>query len=122
MGWTITENGNRLDVAIDGRFVAAVAPAAREEIISRMRDGMNVLFDLGKMLHIDSSGIGVLVQVLQKAKSHGGRVVLVAPWRRSSRKPMRRSRHHERRAIFNCMVCRSSVNLLSKLHRTLDSL
>ena len=26
------------------------------------------------------------------------------------------------RAIFNCMVCRSSVNLLSKLHRTLDSL
>ena len=37
-------------------------------------------------------------------------------------KPMRRSRHHERRAIFNCMVCRSSVNLLSKLHRTLDSL
>lgn len=77
MAWTITENGNRLDVAIDGRFVAAVAPAARDEIISKMRDGMNVLFDLGKMVHIDSSGIGVLVQVLQKAKSHGGRVVLV---------------------------------------------
>ena len=61
MAWTITENGNRLDVAIDGRFVAAVAPAARDEIISKMRDGMNVLFDLGSEfpLHlIDDVGYG----------------------------------------------------------------
>lgn len=76
MAWTITEEENRLKVAIDGRFVAAVAPTARDEIISKMRDGMDVLFDLGKMAHIDSSGIGVLVQVLQKAKTHGGHVVL----------------------------------------------
>ena len=41
MAWTITENGNRLDVAIDGRFVAAVAPAARDEII---REGSDPLF------------------------------------------------------------------------------
>ena len=77
MAWTITENGKRLEVAIDGRFVAAVAPAARDEISSRMHDGMDVLFDLSKMAHIDSSGIGVLVQVLQKARAHGGRVALV---------------------------------------------
>ena len=49
---------------------------SRDEIIARMRDGMNVVFDLGRMVHIDSSGIGVLVQVLQKAKAHGGHVVL----------------------------------------------
>ena len=36
------------------------------------------LFDLSKMAHIDSSGLGVLVQVLQKAKSCGGKVVLAA--------------------------------------------
>lgn len=76
MALTISEEGNRLNVAIDGRFVAAVAPAARDEIIAKMKDGMNVVFDLEKMAHIDSSGIGVLVQVLQKAKAHGGHVVL----------------------------------------------
>ena len=78
MAWEITEENNVLKVAINGRFVAAVASSAREEILSRMGDGMNVLFDLGKMVHIDSSGLGVLVQVLQKAKSSGGKVVLAA--------------------------------------------
>ena len=78
MAWEITEENNILKVAIDGRFVAAVAPTAREEIFSKLKDGMNVLFDLGKMVHIDSSGLGVLVQVLQKAKASGGKVVLAA--------------------------------------------
>lgn len=78
MSCNITEDGNRLNVAIDGRFVAAVAPAAREEIISRVADGMHIVFDLSKMSHIDSSGIGVFVQVLQKAKAHGGTVTLAA--------------------------------------------
>ena len=79
MGWEITEGDNNvLKVAVDGRLVAAVAPSLREEVTSRMADGTNVLFDLSKMIHIDSSGLGVLVQVLQKAKAGGGRVVLAA--------------------------------------------
>ena len=78
MTWKIDENGNRLTVEMDGRFVAAVAPAAREEIIGRIKDGMEVVFDLSKMSHIDSSGIGALVQILQKAKAHGGSVTLAA--------------------------------------------
>ncbi|MBP5543343.1 MAG: STAS domain-containing protein [Kiritimatiellae bacterium] len=78
MAWNITENGNVLNVAIDGRLVAAVAPTMREEILSKMTDGTNVLFDLSRMVHIDSSVLGVLVQVLQKAKAGGGRVVLAA--------------------------------------------
>ena len=67
-----------LKVSIEGRLVAAVAPALREEVMSKMSSGTNVLFDLGKMVHIDSSGLGVLVQVLQKAKADGGKVVLAA--------------------------------------------
>lgn len=78
MAWEIKENGNVLNVAVDGRLVAAVAPAMREEIIGKMTDGTNVLFDLSRMVHIDSSGLGVLVQVLQKAKAGGGRVILAA--------------------------------------------
>ena len=78
MAWEIAEEGNTLTVAIGGRLVAAVAPALREDVLSKMKDGTNVLFDLGKMVHIDSSGLGVLVQILQKAKAGGGKVILAA--------------------------------------------
>ncbi|MBR6022609.1 MAG: STAS domain-containing protein [Kiritimatiellae bacterium] len=78
MEWTTEENGKRLTVKVDGRFVAAVVPAVREDIIGRIKDGMTVVFDLEKMTHIDSSGIGALVQILQKAKAHNGKVILAA--------------------------------------------
>ena len=78
MTWEITKEGNLVKAALDGRLVAAVAPALREELFGHMSEGANVLFDLGKMTHIDSSGLGVLVQVLQKAKTGGGKVVLAA--------------------------------------------
>ena len=78
MGWNITEQGNALKVEVDGRLVAAVAPELRDEVLSKMSDGTNVLFDLSGMVHIDSSGLGVLVQILQKAKAGGGKVVLAA--------------------------------------------
>ncbi|MBR4259880.1 MAG: STAS domain-containing protein [Kiritimatiellae bacterium] len=78
MAWNISEEGKTLKVEIDGRLVAAVAPSLREEILGKLQDGMNVLFDLSGMVHIDSSGLGVLVQVLQKVKSGGGKVVLAA--------------------------------------------
>ena len=81
MAWEISEveqkNGkNVLSVKLDGRFVAAVASNVREDVFAKMGDGVNVLFDLSRMVHIDSSGLGVLVQILQKAKSHNATVVL----------------------------------------------
>ena len=78
MAWEIAKEDNLIKVVFDGRLVAAVAPALREELLGRMGDGTNILFDLSKMTHIDSSGLGVLVQVLQKAKAGGGKVVLAA--------------------------------------------
>jgi anti-sigma B factor antagonist len=79
MAWTITrDDGKCVNVSVEGRLVAAVAPNLREDIMNKMSDGDNVLFDLSKMTHIDSSGLGVLVQVLQKAKASGGRVILAA--------------------------------------------
>ncbi len=78
MAWTISGDDKMLKVVVDGRLVAAVAPSLREELLARMQNGTNVLFDLGKMVHIDSSGLGVLVQVLQKSKAGGGKVVLAA--------------------------------------------
>lgn len=78
MAWDISENGNVLNVAVDGRLVAAVAPDMRDEILGKMAEGQNVLFDLSRMAHIDSSGLGVLVQILQRAKAGGGKVILAA--------------------------------------------
>jgi len=78
MGWNVTEQENVLRVDVEGRLVAAVAPQLREEVLAKMNDGTNVLFDLSRMVHIDSSGLGVLVQILQKAKAGGGKVVLAA--------------------------------------------
>ena len=78
MAWNINEEGNTLNVSIEGRLVAAVAPSLREDVLSKLHDGVNVLFDLSSMVHIDSSGLGVLVQVLQKVKAGGGNVVLAA--------------------------------------------
>ena len=76
MSWDIKEDGNLLTVAIEGRFTASVAPGLRDKILATMKEGTNVLFDLTRMVHIDSSGLGVLVQVLQQAKTGGGKVVL----------------------------------------------
>ena len=78
MAWNINEEGNVLNVSIEGRLVAAVAPSLREDILGKLREGVNVLFDLSNMVHIDSSGLGVLVQILQKAKGGGGKVILAA--------------------------------------------
>ena len=78
MALEIKTEGNVLKVAVEGRLVAAVVPAMREDILGRITVGMNVLFDLSKMVHIDSSGLGMLVQVLQKVKAGGGKVVLAA--------------------------------------------
>ena len=78
MSWEIKEEGNVLRVAVEGRLVAAIAPELREAVLNRMTGGTNVLFDLSQMVHIDSSGLGALVQILQKARAGGGKVVLAA--------------------------------------------
>ena len=78
MTWETTTEGNLLTVAFDGRLVAAAVPGLRADLVVRIAEGTNVLFDLRKMVHIDSSGLGLLVQVLQKVKAGGGRVILAA--------------------------------------------
>ena len=78
MQYDVKVEGNLITGSLDGRFVANVAPGVRDDILGRITTGTNVLFDLSKMPHIDSSGLGVLVQILQKAKANGGKVILAA--------------------------------------------
>ena len=76
MTWDIKDENGVLKVALDGRFVASSVPMLREDVLGRIGENAKVLFDLSSMVHIDSSGLGVLVQVLQKAKAGGGKVIL----------------------------------------------
>jgi len=61
-----------LDVSIVGRLVASCSDELTERLSSELESCPNVLFDLSQMTHIDSSGLGVLVRILQKCKEAGG--------------------------------------------------
>ena len=65
-----------LKVTVEGRLVAVYSEAFKEAILTRMNDCKNILFDLSGMSHIDSSGLGALVFLLQKANASGGAVKL----------------------------------------------
>lgn len=68
----VEDNEKFWKVSLDGRLVAACAEDLKEALAGKIEAKPQVLFDLTKMTHIDSSGLGVLVQTLQKAKASGG--------------------------------------------------
>ena len=76
MECTFDELGDVLMVKLDGRLVAACVEEVREQVVKRMERFNNILFDLEKMSHVDSSGLGVLVLFLQRANAKGGTVKL----------------------------------------------
>ena len=76
MEYNFENIGNVLKVSLDGRLVAACSEEFKEVVLARMTGRKNVLFDLTKLAHIDSSGLGALVHLRQKANSWGGSVKL----------------------------------------------
>ena len=76
MNIDIRKENDIVVVALDGRLVAACSGELRDKVVAEMGDVPKVLFDLAKMTHIDSSGLGVLVQLLQRASKAGGAVKL----------------------------------------------
>ncbi len=74
MEWTTTENNGILTVTLDGRLVAACVDDLQEPILKEIEKTPKVVLDLTKMMHIDSSGLGLLVRFLQKANEKGGSV------------------------------------------------
>ena len=65
-----------LKVSLDGRLVAACSEEFKETMFERLKDSKSILFDLSKMAHIDSSGLGALVSILQRVNANGGVVKL----------------------------------------------
>lgn len=78
MNITITENEKYIECQLDGRFVAACVDEVAPQVEDRLGRCNNLLFDLSKMSHIDSSALGFLVRVLQKCRAAGGTVRLAS--------------------------------------------
>lgn len=74
MECSFEEKGDVLTVGLEGRFVSACSEDVREQVTRHTERFVKIVFDLSKMTHIDSSGLGVLVQFLKRAQSRGGQV------------------------------------------------
>ena len=68
--------GDVLKVSLDGRLVAACSEEFKDTMFERLKDQKSVLFDLSRMVHVDSSGLGALVSILQRVNSNGGVIKL----------------------------------------------
>lgn len=42
------------------------------------KDGLNVVLDMGQLLYMNSTGLNIMISVLQRTKKTGGKVVLAA--------------------------------------------
>ena len=76
MDFQLSEKDDVLVVSLDGRLVAACSEELKSLVSARLDTMPKVVIDLAKMTHIDSSGLGALVALLQRANTHGGTVKL----------------------------------------------
>ena len=58
--------GDVTKVSLEGRLVAFCSEEFKEAMFEHLKDHKSVLFDLTRMVHVDSSGLGVLVTILQR--------------------------------------------------------
>jgi anti-sigma B factor antagonist len=71
-GWTLARVGGELDVA--------TAPRLREQLLAAIAEGgPRLVVDLGDVDFLDSTGLGVIVGVLKRARTLGGDLRLVCP-------------------------------------------
>ena len=80
------------------RLDAAVAPAFRDHVAPRLRDRRLVVFALGSIQFMDSSGLGSLVSLLKRLPAGG--VVRLAELRPVLEKVLTRTRLHNVLPVF----------------------
>jgi len=64
--------GNVMKVSLEGRLVASCSEEFKDAMFDRLRESKHILFNLKGMSHIDSSGLGALVSILQWVNTNGG--------------------------------------------------
>ena len=76
MEYRFENDGNVLKVYLSGRLVASCAEEFKETMLENLKDHKKVLFNLQHMEHVDSSGLGALVSILQWENTNAGTVKL----------------------------------------------
>lgn len=75
---TTERTGTGCVIAVTGEVDVYTSPHLKREVAAALDDGCtDVIIDLGRTGFIDSSGLGVLVSALRKAKEQGGTMRLV---------------------------------------------
>ena len=76
MEYHFENEGNVLKVSLTGRLVASCSEEFKDTMFERLKDSKQVLFNLQQMEHVDSSGLGALVSILQWMNSNSRSVKL----------------------------------------------
>ena len=76
MEYHFEADGNVQKVYLTGRLVASCSEEFKDTMMDRLKDQKSIIFDLKLMQHIDSSGLGALVSVLQWVNANGGVIKL----------------------------------------------
>lgn len=72
--------GDHVVVTVEGELDAYSGPKLRNLLMEQTRAGRHTLVvDLSGLTFTDSSGIGILVGALKRAKARGGTVCLLSP-------------------------------------------
>ena len=73
-----SQDGSNCTITLEGEVDVYTAPKLKEELVSLIQGGCtHVIVDLEKVSFIDSSGLGVLVSALRRAREKDGAVRIV---------------------------------------------
>lgn len=77
-GFEIKKEGDVLIVSIYGELDLSNADYCRRDIEQKMKDykTKHLLFDLGEVMFMDSSGLGVILGRYRKVSENGGKVII----------------------------------------------
>ena len=78
----VTERGNRAVVTVHGEVDLSTSPQLRDCLAGLIEQQPSIVVDLDDVGFIDSTGIGVLVGGVKRARSNGGELALVCNQRR----------------------------------------
>jgi anti-sigma B factor antagonist len=75
----VTERDGWIVLAVTGELDVATAPRLRQEAVRLSTAGQHrLVIDLSGVGFLDSTGLGVIVGVLKRMRTHGGELVLAA--------------------------------------------